>query len=52
MMGQLVQYDEMLLHTQMMVEPFEKWDLDFVGPINPLSRQKVHILVYIDYVTK
>jgi hypothetical protein len=30
--------DEMPLQTQLMVDPFEKWALDFVGPINPPSR--------------
>ena len=34
--------------------PFEKWGIDFVGPIAPASRngQKRYILVAIDYVTK
>ena len=35
-----------------MVEPFDRWDLDFVGPINPPSRHKVYILVCTDYMTK
>ena len=35
-----------------MIEPFEKWALDFVGNISPMSRKKKHILVCIDYVTK
>ena len=34
--------------------PFEKWDIDFVGPIAPTSRygQKHYILVATNYVTK
>ena len=34
--------------------PFEKWGVDFVGPINPPSRdgRKRYILVATDYVTK
>ena len=35
-----------------MVEPFEKWALDFVAHMNPQSRQKSYILVCTDYVTK
>jgi hypothetical protein len=44
--------DEMPLQPQVLIEPFEKWALDFVGPINPPSRQKRYILVCTDYVTK
>jgi hypothetical protein len=51
-MGKPVQTDEMSLQTQVLIEPFEKWALDFVGPINPPSRQKTYILVCTDYVTK
>jgi len=51
-MGQPGQSYEMLLRPQLALEPFEKWAIDFVGPFNPPSHQKVHILVCIDYVTK
>jgi transposase InsO family protein len=34
------------------LEPFEIWAMDFIGPINPPSNQKVYILVCIDYMTK
>jgi len=44
--------DEMPLCTQVMIEPFEKWALDFVGPISTMSRTKKYILVCSDYVTK
>jgi transposase InsO family protein len=44
--------DEMPLQAQVMIEPFEKWALDFVGPISPMSRRKNYILVCMDYVTK
>jgi hypothetical protein len=35
-----------------MIEPFEKWTLDFVGPISPMYRKKNYILVCTYYVTK
>lgn len=44
--------NEMPLQPQVLIEPFEKWALDFVGPISPPSKQKKYILVCIDYVTK
>jgi hypothetical protein len=43
--------DEITLCAQVMIEPFEKWALDFVGPISPMSRKKNYILVCTDYVT-
>ena len=51
-MGKLVQLDKMPPQTQLVVEPFEKWALNFVVPIKPPSMQKSYILVCIDYVTK
>ena len=50
--GRPVHYDETHLKTQVLVEPFEQWDFEFVGPINPSSNGKRYILVCIDYVTK
>ena len=44
--------NEMTLQPLVHIEPFEKWALDFVGPINPPSRQKKYILVCTDYFTK
>jgi hypothetical protein len=35
-----VQADKMPLQPQVLIEPFEKWALDFVGPIFPMSRKK------------
>ena len=42
----------MTLQPQLVVEPFDRWALDFVGPINPPSRHKVYILVFTDYMIK
>eukprot|EP00253_Pinus_taeda_P008113 PITA_08113 len=44
--------DEMPLKPQRFIEPFERWALDFMGPINPPSNQKTYILVATEYVTK
>ena len=43
---------EIPLQDQVMIEPFEKWALDFVGQISPMSRKNKYILVCMDYVTK
>jgi len=50
--GQPNHRDEMPLNPQIVLEPFEIWALDFVGPINPPSNQKVYIVVRTDYMTK
>ena len=42
----------MPLHPQVLIEPFEKWALYFVGTISPMSRKKRCVLVCTDYVTK
>ena len=44
--------DEMPLCAQVIIEPFTKWALDFVGPISPMSCKKNYILVCTNYVTK
>jgi hypothetical protein len=51
-MGQSNHRDEMPLQPQVVLDPFERWAMDFVGPINPPSNWKVYILVYTDYMTK
>ena len=35
-----------------MIEPFEKWAIDFIGPINPTSLSKKNVLVCTDFITK
>ena len=51
-MGQPNRLDQMPLQPQLVVEPFDRWALDFVGPINPHSRKKAYILVCTNYMTK
>jgi hypothetical protein len=50
--GRPTSIDEMPLHTQVRIEPFEKWALNFVGPISPMYHKKNYIIFCIDYVTK
>ena len=51
-MGRPTSTDEIPLQPQDMIVPFERWALDFVGPISPMSHKKKYILVCTDYVTK
>ena len=51
-MGRPTSYDKIPLQLQVMIKPFEKWALDFVGPISPMSHKKNYILVCTNYVTK
>ncbi|KAL3686421.1 hypothetical protein R1sor_008995 [Riccia sorocarpa] len=43
-----------LLSLMLATRPFQKWRIDFIGPINPPSRSTRHkyIIVATDYVTK
>jgi len=43
---------EILLQPQVALEPFDKWDMDFIGPIDPPLGQKKYIIVCTDYLTK
>ena len=51
-MGKPTLRDEMPLQPQVTFEPFDKWGMDFIGPINPPSKKKHHIIVCIDHLTK
>lgn len=51
-MGKPTPRDEMHLQPQVTLEPFEKWGMDFVGHINPPSRQMSYIIVCTYYLTK
>ena len=51
-MGKPTQRDDMPLHPQAALEPFEKWGMEFVGPIDLPSRKKKYIIFCTDYSTK
>eukprot|EP00253_Pinus_taeda_P014430 PITA_14430 len=51
-MGRPGQSNEMPLQPQLVIESFEHWTLDFVGPFHLSSNQKAYILVATNYVTK
>ena len=42
----------MPIDPQILIEPFYKWELDFIGTINPTLKKKKYILVCTVYVTK
>ena len=50
-MGKPTQRDEIPLHPQVSLDPFDKWGMDFVGPIDPPFGQKKYIIVCTDYLT-
>lgn len=42
----------MSLNPKLALTPFDKWGMDFIGPIDPPSNGKSYILVCSDYLTK
>eukprot|EP00253_Pinus_taeda_P011239 PITA_11239 len=45
--------DEMSLNTQMTLQPFEKWPIDFVGPIKPQGKTGAsYIITTMEYLTR
>ena len=44
-MGKPTPRDEMPLQPQVTFEPFDKWGIDFIGPINSPSKKKQHIIM-------
>jgi hypothetical protein len=50
----LSRIDEMSLAPQLMLQAFEKWAIDFVGPINPLGKRigASNIIIVIEYLTR
>lgn len=51
-MGRPKRTNEMPLQPQLAITPFDKWGLDFVGPISPTPKNKEYILVCTDFLTK
>ena len=46
--------DELPLHPIKALQPFEKWEIDFIGPIAPIARhsQARYIITTIDYLKR
>ena len=52
--GKLLRRDEMPLVLQVTLQPFDKWAVDFLGPINPLGKRTGawYIITTTDYLTR
>jgi transposase InsO family protein len=46
--------DEIPLELQLTIQAFEKWAIEFVGPINPLGKRRAarYIITAIEYLTR
>jgi hypothetical protein len=46
--------DEMPLQSQVTLQEFDKWAIEFVGPINPPSKRtlEIYIITVIEYLTR
>eukprot|EP00253_Pinus_taeda_P003199 PITA_03199 len=51
-MGKSTPRDQIPLQSQVNFKPFDKWGMDFNGPIDPPSRKNHYIIVFTDYLTK
>ena len=49
--GNISRPQEMPMNYSLVIEPFDVWDFDYMGPF-PASDGYTHILVAVDYVTK
>src|SRR3954469_13283957 len=49
--GNISRRNEMPMNYSLVIEPFDCWGFDFMGPFPP-SKGYTHILVAVDYVTK
>lgn len=50
-MGKPIKSNEMPLYPQVVIALFEKWCLEFFGPIEPPSNGKYYMSVCTHYVT-
>ena len=50
-MGNIGKRQEMPMNYNLVIEPFDVWGMDYMGPFVP-SNGNTHILVAVDYVTK
>jgi len=50
-MGKPTPKDDISMQPLVTFEPFEKWGMEFVGPISPPSKQKKYIIVCTNYLT-
>ena len=50
-MGNISKRHEMLLHGILVVQLFDVWGIDFMGPF-PSSFGNIYILLAVDYVSK
>jgi hypothetical protein len=51
-MGRPIQKNGIPLQPKMVLEPFKKWAIYFLGPKYPSSHRHSYILIYTNYVTK
>jgi hypothetical protein len=49
--GNISRHNEMPMSYTLVIEPFDYWGFDFMGPFPP-SKGYTHILVAVNYVTK
>jgi len=53
-MGRPSQRDTLPLKIQVSLQPFEKWEIDFIGPIQPPGKKTGarYIITTMEYLTR